>query len=133
MTNGIAERLVSKAMESTTLNELMEKVAGKSFTNAKIRRCILNGIMGVETKELRERPMFTQVLACNETGRRLIRRIEKAGEIAVLTKPAHYKKLDGLARRQAEKNIGADSLLTLMCERAKRADTFVKRTPYVEK
>ncbi len=131
MTNGIADKLIKCSKESVDLAELMKKMSGKSYTNAKIRRCILNGMTGVTTAMLKERPMFTQVLACNQEGRKLIRRIQKEGNIAVLTKPAHYKKLEGAARKQAEFNIFSDNLLTLMCEKTKSSDVFLKKIPYI--
>ena len=131
MTNGIAERLIKNAKESVSLSDLTEKLMGKSYTNAKIRRCILHGMTGVTTEMLKEMPMFTQVLACNSQGRGLIKRIQKTGSISLLTKPAHYKKLEGVAREQAEFNLYSDNLLTLMCEKPKKADAFLKKTPFV--
>ncbi|MBR5322947.1 MAG: nucleotidyltransferase family protein [Clostridia bacterium] len=131
MTNGIAERLVKAAKESVSLTELIESLSGKSYTNAKIRRCILHGITGVYTDMLKTLPKYTQVLACNEQGRALVRRIQKEGSIEVLTKPSHYKRLEEGARRQAEFNIAADGLLTLMCEKTKSADEFLKKKPYI--
>ena len=131
MTDGIAERLVKYASESTSLQEFTEKAGGKSYTNAKVRRCIINGMMGVTPQMLKEYPSFTNVLACSGMGRGIIRRINKEGSVFVLTKPAHYKKLKGRAREQAEFAFNSDKLLTLMCEKTKRADEFLTRTPFV--
>lgn len=131
MTNGIAERLVKAAKESVSLNELIEKLSGKSYTNAKIRRCILHGMTGVYTDMLKTIPRYTQVLACNEQGRKLVRRIQKEGRIEIFTKPSHYKRAEDGARKQAEFNLAAESLLTLMCEKTKSADEFLKKKPYI--
>jgi predicted nucleotidyltransferase len=131
MTNGIAERLIKAAKESVSLSELMEKMSGKSYTNAKIRRCILHGMTGVYTDMLKTLPKYTQVLACSTEGRKLVRKIQKEGSIEVFTKPSHYKKAEEGARLQAEFNIKAESLLTLMCEKTKSADEFLKKKPYI--
>lgn len=132
MTNGIAERLVKSALSSSELDELLENMSGKSYTNAKIRRCILHGMTGVTTDMLREPPCFTNVLAAGENGRALIKRIEKQGRITLLTKPSHYKKCEGNARTQAEFNVRAEALLTLMCDSPKEASYFLKQTPYIK-
>lgn len=131
MTNGIAERLIKAAKESVSLSELMGKMSGKSYTNAKIRRCILHGMTGVYTDMLKTLPKYTQVLACSIEGRKLVRKIQKEGSIEVFTKPSHYKKAEEGARLQAEFNIKAESLLTLMCEKTKSADEFLKKKPYI--
>ncbi len=131
MTNGIAERLVKAAKESVSLADLIGKLSGKSYTNAKIRRCILHGMTGVYTDMLRTPPKYTQVLACNELGRQFVRRIQKEGSIAVFTKPSHYKKAEEEARKQAEFSLAAENLLTLMCKNPKPADEFLKRKPYI--
>ncbi len=131
MTNGIAERLIKAAKDSVSLCELMEKMSGKSYTNAKIRRCILHGMTGVYTDMLKTLPKYTQVLACNAEGRKLVRKIQKEGSIEMFTKPSHYKRAEEGARLQAEFNIKAESLLTLMCEKTKSADEFLKKKPYI--
>lgn len=131
MTDGIADRLVKNASDSVDLGELMEKTSGKSYTNAKIRRCIIHGMTGVTPKMLKETPLFTNVLACNGEGRRLIRRISKEGSIKLLTKPVHYKRLEGTAFEQARFALSADRLLTLMCSRTKKANEFLTRSPFV--
>ena len=43
------------------------------------------------------------------------------------------KKLQENAREQAEISNRADNLLTLMCDKTKAADYFVKQSPYIQK
>ena len=133
MTNGIAERMVRGANANGSLDGFIESIKGKSHTNAKIRRCIINGIVGVSTDMLKERPRYTQVLACSKDGRKLLKQIQKAGDIAVLTKPAHYKKMDEQAQKQHQLSNKADKLLTLMCEKPLPSDYFIKQKPFIEK
>ncbi len=132
MTNGIADRLIKCARESTSLAELLEKMSGKSYTNARIRRCILNGMNGVRTDMLKKMPKYTQVLGMNGVGKALLKDIRKKGSISVLTKPSHYKRLDGDALLQAEFSVRSDNLLTLMCERTQASGEFLKKSPYVQ-
>lgn len=131
MTDGIADKLVKEAQNSTSLNELMLNLSGKSYTNAKIRRCIIHGITEITPLSLKEPPAFTNVLACSKDGRALLKAIQKNTEFSIITKPAHYKKLDGVAKKQAETARKADSLLTLMCETPQKAHIFLTKTPFV--
>ena len=131
MTNGIADRIVKLARECTDLDGLTEGLSGKSYTNAKIRRCIIHGMTAVTPEMLKCRPAYTQVLACGKGGRELMRLISKKSDIPVLTKPSHYKKLEGLAKEQAELSLNADRLLTLMCQESLPADAFLKKTPFI--
>ena len=131
MTNGIVSHIKKSADISTNFDEFTENIKCKSHTNAKIRRCLISGVMGTTTEMLKNRPLYTQVLGCNSAGRKLIRRIQKIGNIEILTKPSHYKKLGENARKQAEFSNKADVLLTLMCEEILPADYFVKQTPYI--
>lgn len=133
MTDGIAERMKKSAEISRSIEEFIDNIKGKSYTNAKIRRCIINGMNGVKKQMLINRPLYTQVLAFNENGRKLIKRIQTEGDISLLSKPGHYKKLGDEARKQAEFSNSADILLTLMCEEVLSAGYFLKQGPYIHK
>jgi len=131
MSNGLAERIVKGAVSSTDLEGLIEYLSGKSYTNARIRRAIINGMTGTLPEMLKCKPLFTSVLAASDNGRRLLREITKKADIDIITKPAHFKKLSGKSKEQALFAQKADALLTLMCEKTKEADYFLKQKPYI--
>ena len=131
MTNGMAQKLIKCAKESTSFEEFTEKLSSKLYTNARIRRAIIHGMTEVLPYMLKTPPKFTQVLACNSNGRKLIKQIHKTGDMEILTKPSHYKKLSEEARNQAEFAIKAEGLLTLTCSKPKSYDYFLKQTPFV--
>ena len=131
MTDGLANRLVKSACECTSLTELLENLSGKSYTNAKIRRAILHGMTGVLPSMLKEKPLYTQVLAANDLGRKLIKKSQKNSSISILTKPAHFKKLDEKAKEQAIFSNNSEKLLALMCDNPLSADVFLKMTPFI--
>lgn len=133
MTDGIAERLVKYSKSATNLSEFIENVSAKSYTNAKINRCIINGMCGVTPDLLKEKPAYTQVLGLNETGRKLLKTAQKNDKIKILTKPSHYKKLENPAFKQACLSNYVDTALTLICDSPKPADYFLKMTPYIQK
>lgn len=133
MTNGLAGKLKKRARDSADLEDFLEGLSEKNYANARIRRAIVGGMTRVTPEMLKERPRFTQVLAVGREGRRLIRLISRLGDIELLSKPAHIKRLTGMAREQAEFSFSADALLTLACDRAKEYAYFIRRTPFILK
>lgn len=131
MSNGLAERLVKGALSSSSLDGLTDSLSGKSYTNARIKRAIINGMAGTLPEMLKCRPLYTTVLAASDNGRRFIRDITKKADVDIITKPAHFKRLTGKAKEQALFAQRADSLLTLMCNDVKEADHFLKQKPYI--
>ncbi len=131
MSNGLAERIVKGALATNSLEGLVEYLSGKSYTNARIRRAIINGMAGTLPEMLISPPLYTSVLAASDNGRKLLRDITKRADIDILTKPAHFKKLSGKAKEQAIFAQKADALLTLMCKDAKEADYYLKQKPYI--
>ena len=131
MSNGLAERIVRGALASSSYKGLVEYLSGKSYTNARIRRAIINGMAGTLPEMLKCPPLYTSVLAASESGRKMLRKITKNADIDILTKPAHFKKLTYKAKEQAIFAQKADSILTLMCEKPKEADYFLKQKPFI--
>lgn len=87
---GIASRLISCANESKSLEELFEKCATKKYTNSRLRRAVLNIILGTTKDRLEATPAYTTLLAANETGCKAVKQIKKQGDVAVITKPADH-------------------------------------------
>jgi len=133
MTNGLASKLKKCADNSSSFDEFIDKLSSKTYTNARIRRAIISGMTGVLPEMLKKKVEFSQVLAVGESGRELIRLIKKEGSVNLLTKPSHFKKLEGNARQQAETAFASDALLGLMCDSIKETDYYIKQKPYISK
>ncbi|MBR6513750.1 MAG: nucleotidyltransferase family protein [Clostridia bacterium] len=106
---GIASRLISSALESDTYDTLMEKAASKKYTNSRLRRCVLNILLGTTKDRLEEIPAYTTLLAANQTGCKAVKQIKKQGSITVITKPADH---DGV-EAQFEFSSKADKLFLI--------------------
>ena len=103
---GIASRLISSALESDTYDILMEKAASKKYTNSRLRRCILNILLGTSKDRLEALPAYTTLLAANEKGCKAIKQIKKRGAITVITKPADHDSV----KEQFEFSVKSDKL-----------------------
>lgn len=97
---GLEYRLEKAISQATSISELYELIKTRRYTNAKIRRIILCAFLGV-TKEMQERiPDCINVLACNEKGIEIIRKIKESTDITVITKHSESENLT-----QADKEL----------------------------
>lgn len=92
--SGIASRLISCANESTTLSELYERCSTKKYTNSRLRRCVLNILLGTTKEMLEDVPEFTTLLCANEKGCKAVKQMKKQGSIEIITKPADHKAVE---------------------------------------
>ncbi len=116
---GLCERLISCAKKATSLSEFYSLAATKKYTNAHIRRASLYGMLGVTWADLESEPTYTNLLAANEVGCKLLASLRKREQrVPVLTKPGR----SALADR-------ADALYTLA--HGTQAGEFLRRKPFL--
>lgn len=89
------EMLVSKDYDS-----LFESLRTRHLTDAKIRRALLYTALGVRKEAFLNDPGFTEVLACNEKGKDILKVCRKTSGIAILSKTANIKSADDIAKEQ---------------------------------
>ncbi len=128
---GLYSHIKGAAKGANDLSSLLSLAATKKYTDSRIRRAILFSYFGVTPEELREKPLYTQVLAMDSVGRQILAHIRKTASISILTKPADLKKLSPEAAKQASRAYRADSIYTLAMPCARAADFFIRRAPYV--
>ncbi len=125
MQGGVSGLIRGKAEEETTLDGLVSSCVGKSYTAARIRRAILFATLGVKAEAVREKPLFTNLLAANEKGRAFLNSVRKASDIAVVTKPSDGLSLPEKAAAQFSLSLRADKLMAL-CRGEATAEIFRK-------
>ena len=82
---GLANRICEAARNAKTLDELLEKIKTKRYTDAKLRRQILFCLAGVTEEALSSLPVYTTLLAASEKGRVLLAERRKSAGISVIT------------------------------------------------
>ena len=128
VTDGIENLLCNAADKSISYAEFFSKCKSKKYSDAKIRRVILNCVLKTTESMLKEKPLYTNVLAFNNIGRDFLSKQRKS-VIAVITKPADYKKHPDIIR-QYEHAVNADKLYTLAMTPPQSSDYFIKLSPY---
>lgn len=125
---GIANRICSLAHECTSLEEMLERLWTKRYTDAKLRRAILFAMCGVTGDLLSQKPEYTTLLAANAKGRELLSDVRKNCGIKIVTKPAdaptHSKQYVASSR--------LDSIFTLAKMQTGTSGEYLKKGAYIE-
>lgn len=129
---GIMGHICRVAKETPTASGFLEALRTKQYTDARLRRALLFGVLGVDEEDLRMMPAYTTVLGANERGRAYLRAWQKEHKddvglwppLAVVTKPA-----DAPDCRQKTLCERADALYTLCYPAPRAAGDMYKRGP----
>lgn len=130
MNGGVAGLIKANAESTSSLNELISSSVNKSYTAARIRRAILSSVFGVKAETVKDRPLFTNLLAANQKGREYLSKVRKTTSINIVTKPADGSLLPENVCKQFELSLKADKLMVL-CRKEAVSEIF-KRNPYIE-
>ncbi len=127
---GLAGQILRCAADAATAEDFFEALRSRRYTDARLRRALLYGAVGVTAQDLRAMPDYTLLLGANERGRAYLKMWQKAhrGDTAfrVVTKPADAP--EGRQRGLAEK---ADGLFTLCYPTPREAGELMRRSPVI--
>ena len=131
-TGGLYNRLHDASFEVNTISALIKNSETKKYTNARIRRAIWYSYFGVTSSEVRTLPGYTQILALDDIGRKLLKVIKKMTDFPVITKPSDVSSLSYDQIAQKESCRRADSVFTLTEPTPGSGRFPMKFTPYVK-
>ena len=131
MGGGLAAHICRRAREAATPEDFFASLRTKYYTDARLRRALLFGALGVTETDLRVMPAYTTLLAANGRGCAFLKAFRKAHKddpngLTVVTKPA-----DAPEGRQRELGELADSLFTLCFPTPRPAGDMIKRSPVI--
>ncbi len=126
LSGGLGYRVCEAAGRATSLAELISLVSTKKYTYSRIRRGILNAVLGIRDEDMRM-ISYTTVLAANKTGREILSGLRKEeNPISIVTKGA-----DAPECRQKTLTERADALYSLGYKEARSSDYILKKRIYV--
>ncbi len=127
---GLAGQILRAARESATPAGLFEALRSRRYTDARLRRALLFGAVGVTEDDLRALPDHTLLLGANERGRAYLKEWQKANRdkenFRVIAKPADTP--EGRQRELAER---ADGLFTLCYPEPRAAGEMMRKGPVI--
>ena len=125
---GLGEKILSASHEVTTYADLILSVSCKNYPEARVRRAILNILLGVTLHDLKAYPAYTTVLGFNEKGKEILSSLRKKEKMPFITKPADAPELE----RQTILDRRADALFTLATPIKKGSGEFIKKHPFIK-
>ena len=127
---GMAGHICRSARATATAEEFFDALRTKQYTDARLRRALLFGAVGVTEEDLRAIPPYVTLLAANGRGCAFLKAWRKAqagaSAIAVVTKPADTP--EGRFRELADR---ADALFTLCYPHPIAAGELYRSTPCI--
>ena len=125
---GLAGRFCSAAREASDLRSFFSLAKTKKYTDAALRRAAWFGFFGVTEEELHTPPAFLQVLALNERGAAVLKRIRKTCPVPVLSRFSSFRKLPEEQRRLVLRSFRAEQMRNLLSvSPVSEADCFRKQ------
>lgn len=96
VSEGLEYRIKYAGENSGTLEELLENICTKRYTQTRIQRILFSLLTGLTKKDNElfmeyEGPQYARVLGFNKTGRLLLSEMKKISSIPVITKTADFK------------------------------------------
>ena len=82
---GLGERILKCAHEATSYADLLSRVSTKKYPDARIRRGILFGLLGVKEADLSAKPAYLGLLGCNETGRKILAQLRHRKTLPIVS------------------------------------------------
>ncbi len=130
---GLYNRIKENSYKTNDLEKLIESVETKKFTQSRIKRTILNSLLSVTSSQLKELPLYSQLLAADDKGCRILKSISRSSTFTILTKPSDFNKLSAEALLQKQRSDMADSIFELTKPTPKDGNSALRFTPFVKK
>ncbi len=129
---GLYNRICDLSADANSISSLTSLAETKKYTKARIRRAIFNTYFGVTSSDVRALPSYSQVLAMDDVGRSILKRIKKMSDFPIVTKPSSYRELGYQVIKQKELSNKADSVFGLSLKNTNSGRFPLIFTPYVK-
>ncbi len=128
MRGGIAHRLCAASRMTTSLDAMLRRAATKAYTNSRLRRAVLHGMLGITEADLKGEPEGTVLLAATARGKALLRRLRDTTRIPIITRPGNLSMV--VSQRATDISVNADALYTMAMPCARDVGYFIKFAPF---
>ena len=109
---GLYHRFYDAVQHETSIEDILAAAKSKRYAHARLRRLLLSAFLGL-TAELPARIPYLRVLACNERGREVLKKMKTTAAAPILTKSAQVRRLDAGAQRLFALTARAEEQYTL--------------------
>ena len=117
VSEGIENRIFSAAQNATTLEELYNLAKTKRYTHARIRRIILNSVIGITADDLALPVPYIRLLGLNDRGAEILKASKELRKLPLIAKTADVAQTDQTAKRVFEIECIATDIYSLCTEK----------------
>ena len=117
VSEGIENRIISAAEKATTLEELYDLAKTKRYTHARIRRIILNSVIGVTADDLALPVPYIRLLGLNDRGAEVIKASKESRKLPFIAKTSDIAQANKSAERVFEIECIASDIYALCTEK----------------
>lgn len=125
MNGGLDRRILRAARCASDAEDLFRKTATKRYTDARIRRAVLAGMLEIRREEAETLPKRIRLLATDEAGTKLLRSCTRA-PVRVVTRAKAYCEPDD---RVSSLFLSAQALWDLALEKPRGSERFLTVSP----
>ena len=98
VSEGLEHKLFRAAQELCSAEEIAQAAKSRRYALSRLRRIVMCAALGVERGMAEGVPPYLRVLAMDERGEALLRRMRKTASLPVIIKPAHIRRCDAAAQ-----------------------------------
>ena len=134
---GLENRILSKIEESKDIEDLIMNIKSKRYTYARIRRILFNILLDIkktDIEEIKRRNFYlpyVRVLAFNDRGREVLKKIKKIGNIKIINKVANHSIQEPYEKTLFEKDILATKIYNIS-KKSRYSDDYRATPIYVK-
>lgn len=90
VTEGLENRIIKAARDCENIEDLISGIKSKRYTMSKIRRIVINTLIGNSKDTFKPIPDYIRVLGMNKRGAQLLKEAKKKCSLPIITKAADY-------------------------------------------
>lgn len=113
ISEGLENRIYSSVRTAASLEQLLSSIKSKRYSHARIRRILLSAFLGLNQRELPETPAYLRILAFNETGREMLRRMKHTASLPIVMNAGDFALLGSDAKAMFETECRTTDLYSL--------------------
>ncbi|MGN1412239.1 MAG: nucleotidyltransferase [Oscillospiraceae bacterium] len=113
VSQGLEYRIYQCGRKANNLNELLFEIKSKRYTLSRVRRIVLNLLLGISKKDILTPPPYARILALNHKGIEILSKAKKTSKIPIDTSLARLQRVSPICERFATLESHATDIYNL--------------------
>jgi len=113
ISEGLEQRFKKYACNESTIESILHKIKTKRYPLSRIRRVLLNAVLGITKESINIDPPYIRVLAMNAKGMNILKQARKKSKLPIITKPAAVNDLCETSKKLFNSEASATDLYVL--------------------